>query len=108
MSRGDRRIHRGSHGDNGCLCRVHEDLRDRSFQGRFFCATVIHVPVRNEIEKELAMNTTVITTTNPATGAITTTTVIHHFHYWLFILAILAVALICSGLRALFWNKDSN
>ncbi|MGO9244517.1 MAG: hypothetical protein ACLPT4_10340 [Verrucomicrobiia bacterium] len=54
------------------------------------------------------MNTTVIATTNPATGTITTTTVIHHFHYWLFILAILAVALVCSGLRALFWNKDSN
>jgi endoglucanase Acf2 len=56
------------------------------------------------------MNTTVIATTNPATGTITTITIVHqhHFHYGWFVLAVLAVALICSGLRALFWNKDSN
>jgi tellurite resistance protein TehA-like permease len=56
------------------------------------------------------MNTTVIATTNPATGTITQTTIIHHFHfhYGWFVLAILATALICSGLRAIFRNKDSN
>ncbi|MGD1018195.1 MAG: hypothetical protein ABSA12_02635 [Verrucomicrobiia bacterium] len=56
------------------------------------------------------MNTTVIATTNPATGTITTTTIIHHshFHYGWLLLALLATALISSGLRALFWNKDSN
>jgi endoglucanase Acf2 len=54
------------------------------------------------------MNTTVIAATNPATGTITTTTIIHHFHYGWLILAVLAMALICSGLRAIFWNKDSN
>jgi hypothetical protein len=56
------------------------------------------------------MNTTVISTTNPATGIITRTTIIHHhqFHYWLFVLAILAIALICSGLRSIFWSKNSN
>ncbi|HTS17303.1 MAG TPA: hypothetical protein VMP11_07010 [Verrucomicrobiae bacterium] len=54
------------------------------------------------------MNATIITTTNPATGAISRTTVIHHFHVGLFLLAILATALICAGLRMIFWNKDSN
>ena len=54
------------------------------------------------------MNTTVIATTNPATGIITQTTIIHHFHYGLLLLAILATALICAGLRAVFWNKNSN
>lgn len=64
--------------------------------------------MRNEIEKDLAMNTTVTATTNPATGTITQTVVIHHFHYGLLVLAILATALICVGLRAIFWNKNSN
>ena len=54
------------------------------------------------------MNTTVIATTNPATGTITTITVIHHYHYGWLILAIVAMALVCAGLRALFWNKNSN
>jgi len=56
------------------------------------------------------MDTTTISTTNPANGTITTITVIHHhhFHYWWFVLAIIAVALICSGLRMIFWSKDSN
>jgi len=54
------------------------------------------------------MTTTVIATTNPATGTITETTIIHHSHYGWLILAIAAVALISWGLRALFWNKDSN
>lgn len=56
------------------------------------------------------MNTTVTVTTNPATGVITRTTIIHHvhFHYGWLLLAILAMALICSGLRLIFWNKDSN
>jgi hypothetical protein len=80
----------------------------RQLPSRHLNSNVVRVSILDEIEKSLAMNTTVITTTNPATGTITTTTIIHHFHYWLFILAILAVALICSGLRALFWNKDSN
>jgi hypothetical protein len=55
------------------------------------------------------MDTTVISTTNPTTGTITTITTIHqhHFHYWWFILGIVAFALICSGLRAIFWSKDS-
>jgi hypothetical protein len=54
------------------------------------------------------MNTTVMTTTNSVTGVITTTTVIHHYHYGWLVLAILAMALVCAGLRAIFWNKDSN
>jgi hypothetical protein len=56
------------------------------------------------------MSPTVITTTNPATGVVTTTTIISqpHFHYrWLF-LALLALALICSGLRGIFWDKNSS
>jgi len=56
------------------------------------------------------MNPTVISTTNHITGAITTTTIMPHnrFHYsWLF-LALLALALICSGLRGIFSNKNSN
>ncbi len=80
----------------------------RQLPSRRLNSNVVRVSILDETEKSLAMNTTVIATTNPATGTITTTTVIHHFHYWLFILAILAVALVCSGLRALFWNKDSN
>ena len=54
------------------------------------------------------MNTTVTATTNPVTGAITQTTIIHQFHYGLLLLSILATALICVGLRAIFWDKDSN
>jgi len=56
------------------------------------------------------MNTTVIIDTNPVTGTITTTTIIHHdnFHYGWLLLALLALALIGSGLRAMFWTKDSN
>jgi hypothetical protein len=56
------------------------------------------------------MNTTVIATTNAATGAITRITIVHqhHFHYGLLILALLAVAMICWGLRLIFWNKNSN
>jgi len=54
------------------------------------------------------MYTTVTVATNPATGAITHMTVVHQFHYGLLIMAILATALICVGLRAVFWNKDSN
>ncbi len=56
------------------------------------------------------MNTTVIATTNSVTGTITQTIIIHqhHFHYGWLLLALLALALISSGLRALFWNKDSN
>jgi hypothetical protein len=59
------------------------------------------------------VTTTITTNTNPDTGAITmitrTTVVSHpHFHYGLFLLAILASALIACGLRTLFWNKDSN
>ena len=56
------------------------------------------------------MGPTVISTTNPATGVITTTTILHpnHFHYGWLLLALLALALICSGLRAIFWNKNSN
>ena len=54
------------------------------------------------------MNTTVTITTNPATGIIIKTTVIHHYHYGWLILAVLALALISSGLRSIFWNKNSN
>jgi hypothetical protein len=56
------------------------------------------------------MNPIVISTTNSTTGIITTTTVIphNHFHYGWLLLAILALALICSGLRGIFWNRDSN
>ncbi len=56
------------------------------------------------------MGPTVTSTTNPATGVITTTTILHpnHFHYGWLLLALLALALICSGLRAIFWNKNSN
>ncbi len=59
------------------------------------------------------MNPTVISTTNPATGVITTTTIIshspaQHFHYGWLALALLALALICSGLRGIFWHKNSN
>jgi len=56
------------------------------------------------------MSPTVISTTNPATGVITTTTIISHshFHYGPLLLALLALALICSGLRGIFWNKNSN
>jgi len=54
------------------------------------------------------MNTTVTVTTNPVTGIITRTTIVHHFHYGWLILTIIAVALICSGLRIIFWNKNSN
>ncbi|HVM62810.1 MAG TPA: hypothetical protein VMV72_18260 [Verrucomicrobiae bacterium] len=54
------------------------------------------------------MNATVISSTNPVTGTISRTTIIHHFHYGWFLLALLATALICAGLRALFWQKDSN
>ena len=50
------------------------------------------------------MNTTVITTTNPATGTITQTTIIHHYQFGWLILALIGVALICSGLRAIFWK----
>jgi hypothetical protein len=52
----------------------------------------------------------IISITNPATGAITRITVIHHvhFHWGLFLLAIVATALIVAGLRMLFWTKDSN
>ncbi len=48
--------------------------------------------------------------TNAATGAITRITVIHHvhFHPGLFLLAMVATALIVAGLRMLFWTKDSN
>jgi hypothetical protein len=56
------------------------------------------------------MTPTVITTTNSATGVITTTTIISHphFHYGPLLLALVALALIGSGLRAIFWNKSSN
>jgi len=54
------------------------------------------------------MNTTVLPTTNPAIRTITETTIIHHSHYRWVILAILALALISWGLRAIFWNKYSN
>jgi hypothetical protein len=54
------------------------------------------------------MNATVTSITNPAAGTITTVTVIHHYHYGWLVLAILAMAFLCAGLRALFWNKDSN
>jgi hypothetical protein len=61
-------------------------------------------------EWQIVMGPTVTTATNPATGVITTTTIMHpdHFHYGLLALALLALALICSGLRAIFWNKNSN
>jgi hypothetical protein len=51
-----------------------------------------------------------ISITNAATGAITRITVIHHAHFrvGLFLLALLAFALITIGLRMLFWTKDSN
>ena len=57
----------------------------------------------------MASNITV-SITNAATGAITQVTVIQHsrFHTGLFLLAMVALALIIAGLRMLFWSKDSN
>jgi hypothetical protein len=56
------------------------------------------------------MNPTVVSVTNYATGVITTTTIISHnqFHYGWLLLAFLALVLICSGLRGIFWTKNSN
>lgn len=53
------------------------------------------------------MNTTNIT--NITNGVITRITVVHqsHFSPGLLILALVAVALIVYGLRALFWSKDA-